>query len=132
MGRRRRTGATGRGKHNKQVYKKIAKEMREQGSYKTGVQCRAKMKKLRLDHKIKDDHKNTGREQRSMKRKISKSNDLEIFHFIEHYVGTQTTSNTSSGSCDGAEVQDDDLSPVNDSFSLSTTITTCMDPVWTI
>ena len=36
-------------KRNKHVYDKIAKGMREQGSNKTGVQCRAKMKKLKLD-----------------------------------------------------------------------------------
>ena len=50
-------------KRNKHVYKKIAKGMRERGSNKTGVQCRAKMKTLKLDYcKIKDNHGKTGRE----------------------------------------------------------------------
>ena len=47
-------------KRNKHVYEKIAKELSNKGSDKTAEQCRAKMKKLKLDYrKVKDEHSGT-------------------------------------------------------------------------
>ena len=48
-------------KRNRHVYEKIAKEMQKSYSDKTAEQCRAKMKKLKLDYrKVKDKHNKTG------------------------------------------------------------------------
>ena len=114
-------------KRNKHVYEKIAKGMRERGSDKTGVQCRAKMKKLKLDYrKIKDTHGKTGRGRSTWK----------FFNKLDAVLGHKPatrppvvldTSEDPAGrneSDDGAEVEDDDLSPVDNSFSSSTTTTT--------
>lgn len=55
-------------KRNKHVYDKLAEEMQKKGSEKTGEQCRAKMKKLKLDYrKVKDKHNKTGRGRKSWK-----------------------------------------------------------------
>ena len=55
-------------KRNKHVYDKIAKQMQEKGSSKTSEQCRAKMKKLKLDYrKIKDKHNKTGQGRKKWK-----------------------------------------------------------------
>ena len=48
-------------KRNRHVYEKIAKGMQKRYSDKTAEQCRAKMKKLKLDYrKVKDKHNKTG------------------------------------------------------------------------
>ena len=55
-------------KRNKHVYEKLTEEMLKKGSEKTGEQCRAKMKKLKLDYrKVKDKHNKTGRGRNSWK-----------------------------------------------------------------
>lgn len=55
-------------KRNKHVYEKLAKEMQKRGSAKTAEQCRAKMKKLKLEYrKIKDKHNQTGQGRKSWK-----------------------------------------------------------------
>ena len=48
-------------KRNKHVYDKLAKELQKKGIDKTAEQCRAKMKKLKVDYrKVKDKHNKTG------------------------------------------------------------------------
>lgn len=55
-------------KRNKHVYEKIAKQMQVKDSNKTGEQCRAKMKKMKLEYrKIKDNHNKTGRGRKNWK-----------------------------------------------------------------
>ena len=55
-------------KRNKHVYDTIAKSLGKDGISKTGEQCRAKMKKLKLDYrKLKDKNKKTGRGRASSK-----------------------------------------------------------------
>ena len=50
------------GKRNKHVYEKISKALGKIGIYKSGDQCRAKMKKLKMDYrKVKDKNGKTGR-----------------------------------------------------------------------
>ena len=51
---------------NKEVYDRIAEQMREEGYSRTGVQCRDKVKKLKQDYrKIKDNNYESGRARRS-------------------------------------------------------------------
>ena len=48
-------------KRNKHVFEKLGRELKKTGSDKTAEQCRAKIKKLKLDYrKIKDKHNKTG------------------------------------------------------------------------
>ena len=48
-------------KRNKHVYEKLGREPQKTGSDKTAEQCRAKIKKLKLDYrKVKDKHNKTG------------------------------------------------------------------------
>ena len=44
-------------KRNQHIFERIAREIKKKGSVKTADQCRAKMKKLKLDYrKVKDKH----------------------------------------------------------------------------
>ena len=46
---------------NKHVYEKLARELLKRGSDKTAEQCKAKIKKLKIDYrKVKDKHNRTG------------------------------------------------------------------------
>ena len=55
-------------KRNKQIFAKLAGQMEEEGSERTGSQCREKVKKLRGDYrKIKDNNNESGRVRRSSK-----------------------------------------------------------------
>ena len=48
-------------KRNTHVYEKLGRELQKTGSDKTAEQCRAKIKKLKLDYrKVKDKHYKTG------------------------------------------------------------------------
>ena len=48
-------------KRNKHVYEKLARELQKMGSDKTIEQCRAKMKKLKIDYrKVKDKYNKSG------------------------------------------------------------------------
>ena len=48
-------------KRNKHVYEKLGRELQKTGSDKIAEQCRAKIKKLKLDYcKVKDKHNKTG------------------------------------------------------------------------
>ena len=64
---------------NKEVYDKVAEQMREEGYARTGVQCRDKVKKLKQDYrKIKDNNNESGRARRSTK--IFEAMDLILGH----------------------------------------------------
>ena len=113
-------------KRNKHVYDKIAKGMREQGSDKTGVQCRAKMKKLKLDYrKIKDKHGKTGRGRSTWK--FLDALDAVLGHKPATkpplVLDTSEDHAEHDESDDDAEVEDDDLSAVDNSFSSPTAAT---------
>ena len=111
----------------KSNFSKIAKGMREQGSDKTETQCRAKMKKLKLDYrKIKDKHRKT-------ERGCSTGKFLDALDTVlGHKAATKSplVLDTSEDhaehdeSDDGAEVEDNDLSAVDKSFSSPTAATT--------
>ena len=48
-------------KRSKHVYEKLGRELQKTGSDKTAEQCKAKIKKLKLDYrKVKDKHNKTG------------------------------------------------------------------------
>ena len=61
VGRRQRTGP------NKEVYEKLAAQMREAGYSRTGVQCREKIKKLKTECKKIENNNESGRARRSTK-----------------------------------------------------------------
>ena len=72
-------------KRNKHVYAKIVKQMQVRDSSKTAEQCRAKMKKLKLEYrKIKDNHNKTGRGRKNWK-------FLEAMEAILHVGHRRTT-----------------------------------------
>ena len=53
---------------NREVYEKLAEQMRAAGYSRTGVQCRDKIKKLKTEYKkIKDNNNKSGRARRSMR-----------------------------------------------------------------
>ena len=55
-------------KHNREVYEKISKSMKEAGFNKTSDQCRDKAKKLKADYrKTKDKNKQTGNKRKTCK-----------------------------------------------------------------
>ena len=116
-------------KRNKHVYEKVhvARTMRERGSEKTGDQCRAKMKKLKSDYrKIKDKHRKTGRGRSAWK----------FFDAMDDVLGHKPATkppvvlDTSEDPIEQNELDndvevddEDDLSPVDNSFSSPTTTT---------
>ena len=55
-------------KHNREVYEKILKSMKEAGYNKSSDQCRDKAKKLKADYqKTKDKNKETGNKRKTCK-----------------------------------------------------------------
>jgi len=55
-------------KHNKEVYTKVSKEMKEAGYERSLEQCRDKIKKLRAEYrKVKDKNRQSGNNRRTWK-----------------------------------------------------------------